>query len=155
MILNKRAITPLIATILLIGFTVVLAGIIFTWGNKLASSLQQMSEETSEKEITCISDFSLRFRKAEVIESNKIRLLVENNGQGNIDKFKVRVYGKDGVDNIETSDGLNSYEIKNIEIPYNSLKTGNVNEVEIFLSTTQNGVSVICSNIKETKKIRS
>ncbi|MBI2671370.1 hypothetical protein HYX16_00380 [Candidatus Woesearchaeota archaeon] len=146
--INKRGIAPLIAAVLLIGFTVVLAAITFTWGNKLTEGLFQTSEERSEKDIACFSDFSLKFRKAEIIEDNKIRLLVENNGQGNINKFKVKIYGENGVDNIETSDSINSYEIKNIEIPYDSLKTGNVNEVEMLLSSIQSSACVICSNVK-------
>ena len=146
--LNKKGITPLIASILLIGFTVVLASIIFTWGDKLTEGLLQTSEERAEKNIACFSDINLKFRKAEIIEDNKIRLLVENNGQENIDKFNARIYGENGADNINTSESINSYEIKDIELDFNFLKTGNVNEVEIFLSTTHGNACVVCSNVE-------
>jgi len=152
--LNKRAITPLIATILLIGFTVVLAAIIITWGSSLTKSILERSESIKEREINCFSDYKINIKKIEV-GSNKINLLIQNDGSGNIDKFKVRIYGINGIDNIETSMPLGSYSAEKFEINYNSSKTGSVNEVEVFPFTTQDGEEVICGNIKETKKIGS
>ena len=103
--LNKRAITPLIATILLIGFTVVLAAIIITWGSSLTKSILERSESIKEREINCFSDYKINIKKIEV-GSNKINLLIQNDGSGNIDKFKVRIYGINGIDNIEIMEGF-------------------------------------------------
>ena len=42
--MKKRGISPLIATVLIIGFTIVLAAAIFQWGGSLVNKLKQDSE---------------------------------------------------------------------------------------------------------------
>ena len=43
--INKKGITPLIATVLLIGFTVALAGIVITWGGGFVERIQSGTDE--------------------------------------------------------------------------------------------------------------
>ena len=40
--MNKRGVSPLIATVLIIGFTVALAAMIFTWGNLKESTFKKL-----------------------------------------------------------------------------------------------------------------
>ena len=42
--MKKRGISPLIATVLIIGFTIVLAAVVIQWGGFLVNKLKQDSE---------------------------------------------------------------------------------------------------------------
>ncbi len=49
----KRAISPLIATVLLIGFTVALAAVIMTWGQGFTKKITGETETTTEQALEC------------------------------------------------------------------------------------------------------
>jgi len=51
--MSKRGITPLIATVLLIGFTIALAAIIITWGGQFVRKTQERVGIESELQLSC------------------------------------------------------------------------------------------------------
>ena len=57
--MNKRGISPLIATVLIIGFTIVLAALVITWGNKLFKDTVESTGKSSELNLLCTNiDYS-------------------------------------------------------------------------------------------------
>lgn len=145
MAFNKRGISPLIATILLIGFTVALAAIIFSWGNTFIRGTKESTESMVQKEISCSKDVRLDIKDAELL-GDKLKLKIENAGKEDIENFRVRVHGSDGVDSVETFSGLASLEIQNIEVEFNPDNVGAINEVEVLPAIKSNEHSVVCSN---------
>ena len=61
----KRGISPLIATVLIIGFTFFIAGTIFIFQGEFVKDLQVDIEESSEEKIGCISDVGFRIEKTQ------------------------------------------------------------------------------------------
>ena len=55
---NKKGISPLIATVLLIGFTVALAGIVITWGSNFVKNITSGTEERTESTLACAGDLN-------------------------------------------------------------------------------------------------
>lgn len=51
--MNKRGISPLIATVLIIGFTVALAAIIITWGGRFVSDIQDDVDVSTQVGLAC------------------------------------------------------------------------------------------------------
>lgn len=51
--MNKRGISPLIATVLIIGFTVALAAIIITWGGRFVSDIQDDVDVSTRLGLAC------------------------------------------------------------------------------------------------------
>src|SRR3990167_2865610 len=75
---DKRGISELIVTVLIIGFTVGLAAVIITWGSQLV----QKSVETTDSEGTIAVEsggFDIRLRSAG-IDYRKLFITVENAG---------------------------------------------------------------------------
>ena len=52
---SKRGISPLIATVLIIGFTIVLAALVITWGTKLFQGTVEDTESAAKINLLCTS----------------------------------------------------------------------------------------------------
>ena len=84
---NKKGISPLIATVLLIGFTIVLAALVIRWGSELFSG--QIKSQTCENEATleCTSDVDLEITNVKYTNgAQNFDVAVVSNGKKNIDK---------------------------------------------------------------------
>lgn len=53
--MNKKGISPLIATVLIIGFTIVLAAVVMNWGGAFVRNLTETTASQAEAQTTCIS----------------------------------------------------------------------------------------------------
>lgn len=90
--LNKKGISPLIATVLVIGFTVALAAVILTWGTSFTKSIQKGTEETTEIQLACAQDVQFDVKSACYDSvANGIKFIVENNGNRDLVKFNARL----------------------------------------------------------------
>src|SRR3989338_11130763 len=107
--MSDKAVSPLIATVLVIGFAIALSGIMITWGTSFVKDIQERSEKSSLKDITCTKDVGLNINSASGVVTDKVKLVLENTGEINIDKFNVRISGNSGVESIETLSGLSSF----------------------------------------------
>lgn len=56
---NKKGISPLIATVLVIGFTIVLAALVITWGTKLFKTTVEETQTTSNFNLACTTGLKL------------------------------------------------------------------------------------------------
>jgi flagellin-like protein len=151
--MTRKGISPLIATVLILGFTVALAAVIMIWGQSFTKKMQEATETTAQKQITCSTDVMLEIKHAEVL-GNRVKLVIENGGSINIDKFNIRIYGTEGADSTETSSGLEAYGIRTFEVPFDLLKTGmTIEEIEIFPTITINDESFVYSSGYKTADI--
>ncbi len=62
---NKRGISPLIATVLVIGFTIVLAAMVITWGTRLFQTTVEETEAESKFTLACTTGL-----KVDVVKRN-------------------------------------------------------------------------------------
>lgn len=84
---NKKGISPLIATVLLIGFTIVLAALVMRWGTELFEGTAETQECLSLARIDCTElDFSLSATYENETFYN-VSLIVRNNGAKDVDNF--------------------------------------------------------------------
>ncbi len=60
MMTDKKGISPLIATVLIIGFTIVLAAVVMQWGGSFVKQLTEEQAESAEAQTKCIGmDFDV------------------------------------------------------------------------------------------------
>ena len=89
---GKKGISPLIATILLIGFTVVLALLVWFWFSGFITERTQKQGEIVEAQISCVTGIDLRIQKACFDQgNNKVQLTIENSANNAVDGFIVRL----------------------------------------------------------------
>lgn len=100
MINNKKGISPLIATVLLIGFTIVLAALVFQWGGQLFKSIQTQTGCESQGRISCTSNVAITLGNVVFTTStNSITQLIINNGVSSkpITTFMIQIEKNDGT----------------------------------------------------------
>src|SRR3989338_7480911 len=141
----KRAVSPLIATVLVIGFVIALSGIMMTWGTSFVKDIQERSEKSSLKDIACTRDVGINIKSATVL-GNKIKLVIENLGQMDIDKLNILLIGSDGCDNIETGTGISAGGIQSFSVALDPNKIGTFKQVEAMPSITFEGEQIACKD---------
>lgn len=86
--MNKKGISPLIATVLLIGFVVAIGAVVMFWGKGYVEERTEKEGELSKAQLEC-TKINLK-----VIGTDG-DITVENRGDVDIDAFKVKYYGGD------------------------------------------------------------
>ena len=130
----KKGVSPLIATVLIIGFAVGLAAIIITFSSKYVEKVSEEVEEEAEIKITCTQRIDLNVKYA-CISGDHVNALIENTGSAPINSFIFRVIGSAGKATVSEDVGLETGGIKLFMPKYdtNSIKgVGIPKELEIF-----------------------
>jgi len=102
--MKKKGISPLIATVLIIGFTVALAAIIITWSTGFTKKMQTQTEQTANTQVLCATDvvFSI---KSVCATTEGYKVLIQNDGKEAINNWIIRFYQSDDkVQAIDTRD---------------------------------------------------
>ena len=156
---SKKGISPLIATVLIIGFTIVLAALVITWGNKLFQDTVENTGKQSDLSLACTN---LEYTTSAKKSSNNINIDIANKKEGNIYGFYVIAKGDLGSKTFSTDDsvigggnalaggGLNAFEsrIYNLTIAGVNLNSGYEKSVEIRPMVTVNNEKKVCTNEK-------
>lgn len=112
---NKKAISPLIATVLLIGFAVALAAVVMTWGGGFIKKTTEETGSAAEKTIMC-ANLNLDITGYNCDEG---KITISNAKDFEIIKFIFRRLDKDGSligETIESTDKLEAYGINTYDI---------------------------------------
>jgi len=120
MICNKKAVSPLIATVLLIAFAVALGAIVMNWGESFVRETQETASEASEGRLECtmMVDFEVINAAYEEIDDTNatLKVLIRNAGDREIEEFVAQVFtnttkGSRGVYNESELESLDVQEI--------------------------------------------
>ena len=106
---QKKGISPLIATVLLIGFTIVLAALVFRFGGNLFRTTTEETACSSLIALQCAQTTDIKIINAILDDTaNKIGITIENENEGVVSGF-VFVIKQEGVSPITTKldQGLN------------------------------------------------
>lgn len=142
----KRGISPLIATVLLLGFTIALAAVIINWGQGFTKGIQQQTEETSNIKIACASDVAFGISLA-CVSGSDIKVTIKNDGAKNIEKFSYRLYNSPSdVSTGSVNTSLEAFGIKTYTLT--GVAAG-VKQVEFVPVITLKGKQVTCSSNTE------
>ena len=119
---NKKGISPLIATVLIIGFTIVLAALVITWGTNLFKNAQQRTGESADLNLACTDVIGgLEFNINNLDKTAGTLDLTLNNGvKRDVSGFIFRIYntGETAADTIDTDTLSGDYAVSG-----NGLKT--------------------------------
>ena len=89
----KRGVSELIGTVLIIGFTIVLAALLFAWQTRFFETIKgNVDTRTSFEELCLQTDFSI----LQACGSTNVTLLVKNKGSQDIAGFQILVYDASG-----------------------------------------------------------
>lgn len=148
MAMNKKGISPLIATVLVIGFTIVLAGMIIAWGGDLFKNMQESQSKTADTQLACAQAVN-----SIDVSATATTLTIDNKADAEITGIRVRSGGsaytgvltgagaRDIVTGVYPITGLTSYNVKTFtEAAFTS-------PVDVFIKIkTSTGLTAECSN---------
>ena len=116
----KKGISPLIATVLLIGFTIALVALIMIWGRNFIQERAEKEGLLSEKKLSCTNNVDFTVDKA--CESGSgISLRIKNLKETPLDNFIFRVKGDKDVETITSYQNVESLAVKDISITGQSI----------------------------------
>ena len=155
----KKGISPLIATVLVIGFTIALALVIFTWGKAFTQSLTEETGEKAQSQLACLQTNLISFEvKKACYQGNSVTFTLENKGEATINKVSLRFTGleDDQIDVRELELGLVALGIKAYTQEFDSQSVGSVaTKLELLRPTfSDEGQEVICGDISEEIELK-
>jgi flagellin-like protein len=98
---QKKAVSPIIATMLLIGIVIVLAIIIFLWLKGFTKEVVTKNLGFGEKNIELVCEDVVMDAKYETLGSNDKIIYISNNGNAPIYAIKIKKYSIDNTYEIE------------------------------------------------------
>ncbi|MFH0752528.1 MAG: archaellin/type IV pilin N-terminal domain-containing protein [archaeon] len=141
---NKKGISPLIATVLIIGFTVALGAVVMIWGSGFVKTMQETSEQSMEVSQSCAAAM-VGVDNIQPESANRISFMMENVGQTKIDSVIVRITGTDGVDSVTIKKGLNVAAKSLFSAKFNPEKVGLVTKIDIIPNLEINAKQTPCA----------
>jgi len=121
--------SAIIATVLIIGLTVVLATGIMLWGSAFSKDMQEGADNKNEETMLCAnSKIKLRFG---CLEDNQIKLMIENQGQVALTGFNVRVIGSSSAYGSKIEQELDIAGISQVLVDYDN-SIGTIKSVEVL-----------------------
>lgn len=148
--IKKRGISPLVATVFLIGLAISLAILVWLWyGNVLKEQVEKQGSKSEAKSV-CAREVEFRVEEACFKESldpgvdNDLFLYLENKG-AKIDDFRVTVFytGETESSAQVLGDSLAETESKETSILYDAGKT--IDKVVIMPVITRSGSDTSCT----------
>ena len=138
--MNKRGIGPLIASVLLIAFTIVLAAMIISWGSGFFNKISSGNDERTAKFMACTGDLNFHVN----LKCPNIATL-ENNGEINIKKFVLRFFKEDEFLGTGNLGGVNKNDLQKFII---SNVPMNTNKIDFLAIVDVNGKEITCSEVQ-------
>ena len=142
MALNRKAVSPLIATVLLISFAVALGAVVMAFGSKTF-------EESFTK--NCLN-IDLKISSACYAPvSQKLKMDLLNNGKADIASFKLWIAG-DSVFKTTIEEKINKGESISKEVDYNPSTYGEASSISIIPSVKKGDQTIWCIDNTASKQ---
>ena len=145
--LTRKGVSPLVATVLLVGFTVSLVALTVLWSRGYIEERAQKEEKLATTQINCEA-VQFMINDAEQFGMSRVDIDVENKASTQIDGFVFRIKG-DEVEALEWRqplEGIRTMTIQLTDTDFDFAKVGAIQTIEaIPLLKAGQGTYVPCS----------
>lgn len=152
MILSRKAVSPLIATVLLIAFAVALGAVVMNWGRGYVDDTTAFATEKSNKEIKCSMDISMKFIEFNDVKqicldnlTNTINFTLQNSGTVGIEGLKIQAIGNGSIVDHDLNSSFPITGIIKSYINYSLSGNGSLKQVRITPMIKVEGVKMLCA----------
>src|SRR3989344_731809 len=143
--MEKRGFSPLIATVLLIGFTITIAAILMIWGGNLVKERAEKISARTEAQTSCTAKVEIGLNSAKCDTTEEIiKISVENKGSDTINAFRARINYDGDSETTTTYNLLNPTSQTSLKVEYDTSK-GMPKSVIIFPVLNKQSLSYTCS----------
>ncbi len=156
---DKRGISPLIATVLMIAFAVALGAVVMNWGRAYVEDTAADASHTSDTRIMCSQNVNLRL--AQIGGSpqicydegdDEVRVTLQNVGSMDLEGIIFNVFGSEGSGaSVDLEESLAQSQIRRFNIEYDSSEHGEIEFVQAVPKILVRGSNtpVQCSSEEE------
>ncbi len=137
--MHKKAVSPLIATVLLIAFAVSLGAVLLTYMTSLGEC-GGVSIEVAELEGESVVCFNSN--------TNKLDFTLENSGREDVEYLKLTLTGALNVDNTDVTRAIPRSETEKISVDYKMQYLGKLQKLKIVPVVIEDDEEVICPTEK-------
>lgn len=106
MLRSRKAVSPLIATVLLIAFAVALGAVVMNWGRGYVEDTANIARERSDTEVTCASDVDISIVEIDGVpqicynesfstDNTSIEFIIENRKGRTVEMIQARLIASD------------------------------------------------------------
>ncbi|MBI5880529.1 hypothetical protein HZB90_00190 [archaeon] len=163
---SRKAVSPLIATVLLIAFAVALGAVVMNWGRGYVEDTANMARERSDTEVTCTTDVSLAIVEIDnvpqvcynesVSGKYNLSLIVENKKEKTVEKIMARVIGTATrvpfIQDMGDNSNITTNTAKFLTLQYNKTDYGTPQQLQLtpYIKVGANEVGCAGNSIRET-----
>lgn len=154
--MSKKGISPLIATVLIIGFTVALAAVVMTWGGGFIRETTESTETTTSQALKCVTDLDFQIKNVSCSATGGSKaVIIDNKGAVDIKSLMFRVHAENGTvtnNAVAGASGLNKYNVNTFTV--NSI-LGTTTKVEAIATLAGEGgqADFVCEESIESFEI--
>ena len=157
LIKSKKAVSPLIATVLLIAFSVALGAVVMNWGRGYVEETAAFAKEKSNTQIGCSMDLGLKLHRIGGVlqvcyndttpSSTLLKFTIENSGNKNIEKIQATVIGEKLINTTEIDNStIDKAYIKRFNVTYDNTTVGSIQQLKITPFIEVDGKEVPCAS---------
>jgi flagellin-like protein len=153
---NKKGVSPLIASVLLVGIVIVIAFLVFWWyGDYVADNLDKSDISADQ---ACLQDVGFRITNVDCLQdsddTNKIVYFdLENNGDIDLSAFKVSIDGNLANDVKSISQEVRQGVTSKLSFEYNMEDIGDDLSADIIPLIWAGGITKYCTDKTQTINI--
>ena len=160
---SRKAVSPLIATVLLIAFAVALGAVVMNWGRGYVEETQAFAKEKSSTEIRCSMDIRTEIIKvgerSQVCYNDAdsvINFTIQNSGTVRIDGMRVQAIGNKSIVSLELNETFNTAEPRRRYMNYSVESNGSIQQLRFTPMITVEEKGVWCAqNVLKVEGIDS
>jgi len=153
---NKRGVSPLIATVLLIAFAVALGAVVMNWGRSYVQDTAEDVRTKSDRDVKCSQDVGIEVQKIDTTPqmcyggsgtAGFLDFTIYNKGHKNIASLTVTIVGSTAVYTNSSVNGtsVNIGQMMRKNMSYSYTTYGSIQLVKIVPEITLGGVLTACS----------
>lgn len=139
--MNKRGMSTIIASVLILCTSVLLAVIILAWGGTFSKGLLKHADEANEKLSACETGINVNIKYA-CFKDDKITLMIESLGSRKVKGMIIRVLGSSGGYQKEVEAEMNVADLKKFEIGMQEV--GSIKSIELLPKIEILGKTEVC-----------
>lgn len=137
--MNNKAVSPLIATVLLIAFAVSLGAVLLTYMTSLGEC-----GSVSIEVATIDGNPQICYNS----NSNKLEFTIENSGREDVEYLKLSLTGALNVDNVDVMRAISRSETEKMSVDYKLQYLGKLQKLKIMPVVLEDNEEVICPSEK-------
>lgn len=148
--MEKRGISPLIATVLLVGFVIAIAILVWLWYGNVVKERAEKEGQRISGEFSCSSNVRISIDNlvCGTPSSPIVNFDIQNEGIADLNGIRILIQGDVGVETLGISLSLGATTSQKIGESYDASKVGVLSTVTVIPTVRQGSSTITCTEEK-------